>query len=135
MVYGSETWGTTTEIVNRLRRNDRAMTRWICQIRPEQEVSSEHILSILELEDIGDILSKGRLRWYGHVERNDGWISEVRNIRVERTNAKAGRPKTSWNSAVERDRAQLGMDQTDPQERQAWRRRLRPRLDNQAAPS
>ena len=135
MVYGSETWGTTSGIINRLRRNDRAMTRWICQVRPGESVSSDEILSKLEIKDIEDILCKGRLRWYGHVERNDGWINGVRNIRVENPDITRSRPKTSWNTAVQRDRAKLGMDQTNPQDRRAWRGRLRPRLDNQAAPS
>jgi len=36
---------------------------------------------------------------------------------------------------VKRDRVLLGMERTDPEDRQAWRGHLRPRLGSQAAPS
>jgi hypothetical protein len=46
-----------------------------------------------------------------------------------------GRPKLTWEETVKRDRAKLGMERINPQDRQAWRGRLRSRLDSQAAPS
>ena len=134
MLYGTETWATSASTLHRLRRNDRAMMRWICRVKPEDQVSSDLILTRLGIRDIGDVLRTGRLRWLGHVERSNSWIAGVRKIEVEHTKTK-GRPKLSWDEVVARDRASLGMRQTNPQDRQAWRGRLRRRLDNQAAPS
>ena len=134
MLYGSETWATSASTLHRLQRNDRAMTRWICQVKPEDQVSSDLILTRLGIRDIRDLLRTGRLRWLGHVERSNSWIAGVRNITVEHRKAK-GRPKLTWDEVVKSDRAALGMELTNPQDRQGWRGRLRPRLDNQAAPS
>ena len=46
-----------------------------------------------------------------------------------------GRPKLTWDELVKRDRVLLGMERTDPEDRQAWRGCLRPRLGSQTAPS
>jgi len=46
-----------------------------------------------------------------------------------------GRPKLTWDELVKCDRVLLGMEWTDPEDRQAWRGRLQPRLGSQAAPS
>ena len=41
----------------------------------------------------------------------------------------------TWDELVKRDRVLPGMERTDPEDRQAWRGRLRPQLGSQAAPS
>ena len=43
--------------------------------------------------------------------------------------------KLTWDELVKRDRVLLGMERTDPEDRQAWRGRLRPQLGSQAATS
>ena len=63
-----------------------------------------------------------------------GWIARVREHKILVQNA-PGRPKLTWDELVKRDRVLLGMERTDPKDRQAWRGRLRPRLGSQAAPS
>ena len=37
MLYSSETWSLTTPFLNRLKRNDLAMIRWICKARVEAQ--------------------------------------------------------------------------------------------------
>jgi len=134
MLHGSETWAATSKTLNRLRRNDRAMIRWICRVRPQDDVSSDCLLGKLGIKDIEDVLRASRMRWLGHVERSTGWIARVRERKILAQNA-PGRPKLTWDELVKRDRVLLGMERTDPEDRQAWRGRLRPRLGSQAAPS
>ena len=57
--------------LQRLQRNDRAMIRQICSIKPEEVamvhcVGSSELLAKLELEDLDLILRERRLRWFGH---------------------------------------------------------------------
>ena len=52
MLYGSETWATTVDTMNRLRRNDRAMLRWMSNVKVNDNMSSDSILSKLGLQDI-----------------------------------------------------------------------------------
>src|SRR5579864_3995388 len=69
MVYGSETWTAKIEDVRRLVRTERAMVRWMCGIRLKDRKSSDELLGRLGVEDVVKIVRRGRLLWFGHVER------------------------------------------------------------------
>ena len=66
MLHASETWPLTRTNLQRLQRNDRAMIRQICSIKPEDvaTVRSSVLLAKLELEDLYLILRERRLRWF-----------------------------------------------------------------------
>ena len=113
--------------MNRLRRNDRAMIRWICNVRAKDEVSSDSLLTKLGIQDLDVVLRTNRMRWFGHVERSTGWIAEVCKLNVV-AQKRSGRPRKSWDEVLENDRKKLGMDSADPQNRSEWRGRLRGRL-------
>ena len=133
MLYGSETWAVSASTLRRLLRNDRAMVRWTCMFKPEDDVPFESLLSKLNIRDIADITQSGRLRWLGHVERSSSWISQIRGLSVA-TQRGPGRTKLSWEDLVRRDREALGMEHINPVDRQAWRGKLRTRPDSQASP-
>ena len=44
MLHAAETWAMKADTLNRLRRNDRAMIRWICNVKAKDEVSSDSLL-------------------------------------------------------------------------------------------
>ena len=60
------------------------------------------------------VLRTGRMRWFGHVERSTGWISEVRKLNVV-AQKRSGRPRKSWDEVIRNDRKKLDMDSADPQ--------------------
>ena len=76
MLHASETWPLTKPNLQRLQQNDRAMIRQICNVRPQDIVTtrSDELLVGLGIEDLDLILKERRLRWYGHVERSSGAI-------------------------------------------------------------
>ena len=82
MLHAAETWAMKVDTLNRLRRNDRAMIRWICNVRAKDEVSSDSLLAKLGIQDLDVVLRTSRMRWFGHVERSTGWIAEVRKLNV-----------------------------------------------------
>ena len=127
MLHAAETWAMKVDTLNRLRRNDRAMIRWICNVRAKDEVSSDSLLTKLGIQDLDVVLRTSRMRWFGHVERSTGWIAEVRKLNVV-AKKRSGRPRKSWVEVLENDRKKLGMDSADPQNRSEWRGRLRERL-------
>ena len=43
ILHAAETWAMTEATLNRLRRNDRAMIRWICNVKANDEVSSDSL--------------------------------------------------------------------------------------------
>ena len=76
MLHASETWPLTKPNLQRLQRNDRAMIRQICNVRPQDIVTtmSNELLARRGIEDLDLILKERRLRCYGHVERSSGVV-------------------------------------------------------------
>ena len=77
MLHAAETWAMKVDTLNRLQRNDRAMIRWICNVRAKDEVSSDSLLTKLGIQDLDVVLGTSRTRWFGHVECSTGWIAEA----------------------------------------------------------
>ena len=84
MLHASETWPLTKPNLQRLERNDRAMIRQICNVRPQDIVTtrSNELLVRLGIEDLDLILKERRLRWYGYVERSNGAVKTAFHIQV-----------------------------------------------------
>ena len=70
MLHASETWPLTQPNLQHLQRNDRVMIRQICNVKPQDILTtrSNELLAWLGIEDLDLILKERRLRWYGHVE-------------------------------------------------------------------
>ena len=126
MLHASETWPVTKTNLQRLQRNDRAMIRQICIIKPEDvaTVRSRELLAKLELEDLDLILRERRLRWFGHMECSSGAIRTACDIQIEGRRG-AGRPKLTWKKLTERDCREWKLTTVDPQERSTWRSGVR----------
>ena len=94
MLHASETWPLTKTNLQRLQRNDRAMIRQICSIKPEDvaRVRSSELLAKLQLEDLDLILRERRLRWFGHVVRSSGAIRTAYDMQIDGKRG-TGRPK------------------------------------------
>ena len=104
MLHASETWLLTKTNLQRLQRNDRAMIRQICSIKPEDvaRVRSIELLAKLQLEDLNLILRWKRLPWFGHVERLSGAIRTAYDMQIDGKRG-AGRPKQTWKKLIEKD--------------------------------
>ena len=85
MLHASETWPLTKPKLQHLQGNDRAMIRQICNVRPQEIVSSRsnELLVRLGIEDLDLILKERRLRWYGHVERSNSAVKTAFDIQVD----------------------------------------------------
>ena len=116
------TW-VTKPCLQRLQRNDRAMIRQICNIKPQDTatIRSIELLARLGIEDLDLILKERRLRWYGHVERSNGAVKTACDIQV---NEKRGGPRwlgSSWH----RDCREWKVSAIDPHDRDTWRSGVR----------
>ena len=76
MLHTSEIWCLPRPHLHSLRRNERALIRQTCNVKPEDvaTVRLNELLDQLEIEDINVIRSEKRLCWFGHVERSSGAI-------------------------------------------------------------
>ena len=121
MLHASETWPLTKLNLQRLQQNDRAMIRQICNVRPQDIVTtrSNELLVRLGMEDLDLILKERRLWWYGHVERSSGAIKTAFNIQVD------GRPKRTWKQLTERNCREWKLSAINPHDRHTWRSGVR----------
>ena len=56
LLHGSEMWAPTASDLQRLRRNDRSMIRWICGIMPKDEITID-LCTRLEIQEVTAALS------------------------------------------------------------------------------
>ena len=121
MLYSSKTWSLTTPSLNRLKRNDLAMMRWVCRARVENRISEENMHAKLGIQNIELALRCYRLRWFDHVVRSSGWLSKVMEFRVVGVE-RPGRPKMTWEELLKKDWAKLSLMEIDPHDHLTWKR-------------
>ena len=68
--------------MNRLERTERMMVRWMCGVSLKDRRSSVHLQQSLVIENVADVVRRGRLRWFEHVDRKDKdeWVSVCRYL-------------------------------------------------------
>ena len=55
--------------MQRLERTERMMVRRMCGVTLRDRKSSEELRKRLGIMSVSSMVSRGRLRWFGHVER------------------------------------------------------------------
>jgi len=94
-----------------------------CEV--QDRVPSKELRGRLQLEDIISVLQRNRLRWYGHVLRNEDndWVKKCMEYEVEGTRPR-GRPKKTWTEIVEKDCRARGLNKEDAMVRSRWRKQI-----------
>ena len=125
MVYGSETWATRVEDMNRLERTERMMVRWMCGVTLKDRKRSEDLLVRLGIESVAEVVRRSRLRWFGHLERmsTDNWVSACREINIAGLRGR-GRGRKTWQECVGEDMKRLGLTRETAQDLAVWRRAI-----------
>ena len=62
MLYGTETWPMTSAALHRLCRNDRAMIRWICGVKPSDDPSMDELHAKLGICDLAILVQELTLK-------------------------------------------------------------------------
>ena len=68
----------------RLERTEKMMVRWMCGVTLKNRITSEELRNRLSIEAVTEIVRRGRLRWFGHVERkaDDDWVKKCTKLEV-----------------------------------------------------
>ena len=126
MLHASETWPLTKPNLQYLQQNDRAMIRQICNVKPQDIVTtrSNELLARLGIKDLDLILKERRLRWYGHVECSNSAVKTATDAQVDGKHG-PGKPKRTWKQLTERDCREWKLLAIDPHDRYTWRSGVR----------
>ncbi|KAD4584942.1 hypothetical protein E3N88_22543 [Mikania micrantha] len=75
---------------------------------------------------ISDKVREGRLRWFGHVRRRDGFapVRSVENLSVDGRRSR-GRPRLTWDEQIRQDLLALHLSEDMISDRISWRRRIK----------
>ena len=88
--------------------------------------NNEHIRSTVKVEQLGMKMREGRLRWYGHVMRRDQEYVGRKMMEMELPGKRRrGRPKRRFLDAVKEDMQEVGVKETDVEDRKMWRMMIR----------
>ena len=85
MLHANETWPLAKPNLQHLQRNDRAMIRQICNVKPQDIVTtgSSELLTWLGIDELALILKERRLCCYGHVEHSNGAVKTAFDIQAD----------------------------------------------------
>src|SRR5687768_5591654 len=108
MIYGSETWAMKVEDMSSLEKTERMMIRWMSRVSLKDKKSSDELLERLGIESVSVVVRRGRMRWFGHVERMDAenWVSACRLMKVDGSKGR-GRGRKTWQECVNDDMKKL----------------------------
>ena len=102
------------------------VVRWMCGVALGNRVTSEELRNRLGIEAVTEIVRRGRLRWFGHVERkaDDDWVKKCTKVEVVGKVGR-GRGRKTWLQCVNiSDMKDLGLRVGEAQDRQLWRRKI-----------
>ena len=95
------TWPLTKPNLQHLQRNDRAMIRQICNVKPQDTATIRFtgLLAWLGIEDLDLILKERRLHWYGHMEHSNSAVKTAFYIQVHGKGG-PGKSKMTWKQLI-----------------------------------
>ena len=98
------------ENLRSLEGAERMVVRWMCAVSLKDRKRSEDLYSLLGIQNVAKVVRRGRLRWFGHVERKkeDDWVSACRNVVVAGVRC-VGQGRKTWRECVKDDMDELGL--------------------------
>ena len=122
LTYGTETWAMKIANLQSLERTERMKVRWMCGVSLKDRKRSVDLYGLLMVQSVAEVVRRGRLRWFGHVERKSGddWVSACRNVVVAGVRC-AGRDRKTWRECVRDDMEELGLHPEWVVFRDMWR--------------
>ena len=124
MVYGLETVVVTKKQVEEMEVAEMRTWRFVMRVTRKGKNRNENIRGTVKVERLGMEMRKGRLRWYGHVMREQEYVRR-RVMKMELPGRwKRGRLKRRFLDGVKEDMEKVGARE-DIENRTLWRNVIR----------
>ena len=121
-LYGAQTWPVTKKVEQKMSVAEMKMSRWSLGVTRLDKIPNTEIRKKMGIAPIADKMRESRLRWYGHVQRQDpeqvaktAWELEIDGVRPR------GRPKMRYIDTVKKDMVEVGLREQDAKDRVKWR--------------
>ena len=75
----------------------------------EQRLSSQNLLERIGIDSVSNVLRKSRLRWFGHVEPAEDWVSRCRSLVIDGIRGR-GRGRKTWSECLMEDIRVVGLN-------------------------
>ena len=126
MVYGSETWPMKKEDLGRLEKAEHMMMRRMCGVTLRDRVPSSELYGRLDIDSMSTVVTRNRLRWFGHVQRKpeSDWTRRCTSFEVSGQRGR-GRGRKTWRECVDEDLRRLSLDPLMAMDRESWRQLVR----------
>ena len=103
-----------------LQRNDKAMLHWMCATKPTDDISTQDLHLRLCNKDLEIALRRKHLKWFGHIQWSESWISRGSSLLVEGSKTQ-GWPRKSWREVLKQDLKLSGLEPGDEYNCVLWR--------------
>ena len=101
LMYGAETWALKKAQEKKL---EVAKMRMLCVVTKLDKIRNERIRGTTKVGGITKKVQERRLKWYGHVMRNDEhYVGRRAMVMIVQGRRKSGRPKRRWLEKVKDD--------------------------------
>ena len=125
VMYGSETWPMRRRWEDRLDVTEMRMLRFSCGLTRLDKVRNTLIRGTTKVTSMSNKIRESRLRWYGHVMRQDHTAACRSSLEMEVLGVRSrGRPKRRWMDAVREDFRELRLDEEMVRDRTLWKRSI-----------
>ena len=126
LLYGSESWKTTHEIVRKLRVFTHKRLRFLLGIRWPQKITNFEVRNICKQEDIMVSFTRRKWTWIGHVLRGDpNSVSREGLFWTPERKRQRGRPKPTWRRTADKELKSINLTWSEiwkvAQDRVHWR--------------
>ena len=111
----------TKKQVEEMEVADMKMLRFAMGVTRKDKIRNEYIRITLKIERLGMKMREGRLTWYGHVMRRDQEYAGRKMMGLGLMGKrKRGRPKRRFLDIVKEDMEEVGVKETDVEDRKVW---------------
>ena len=124
IIYSSECWALRQEDKKCLECSERAMLLWMCNIKKEQCVSINSLLSQWKLKSLDLVLWCNRRHCFGHVKWSELYTGQILDLEVEE-NRSHGYPKKCWLDTIKDELSQWKLRAETCQNLSEWRKKLK----------
>ena len=98
------------------------MVRLMCCVGWRDGGNTEELYKRLNILEISEMVSRERLKWFGHVMRSseDEWISRCRNFECDGVRGR-GQSKKTWEECSKKDLRDHGLKKEWALDRDRWK--------------